>query len=709
MPSKPAGLSVRAAAIGVVCVAAVSVIVTLSELIVASIRLGYLALPPVSLAVLMIVLWCGRGLSRILRGRFALAKHELITVYVMCLVGAMVSSHGLLQKIFPLLVTPNYDANKSNNWARLFFPNIPHWIVPWNPAGIAKQDVAKFFYERLPNGAAVPWHAWVVPLVVWGGFFALVIFCFLCLAAIVQRQWIANEKLTFPLVQLPLEMIEGVDSAGKPLARNPLIWIGIAVPVVIYSIDWLHQFQPTVPNIPLAFDLGQSLGGAGRPWNQIDATLLVFSSAAIGFFYLLPTDILLSIWFFFILCRVQQMVAVQFDMDTPRMPKQDVFLFQGYQSMAAYFVLVGYFVWIARRHLRSVWREATGKPSQPGAEVPGYKLKECPSGTEERNKATGASAGSSNKLNVDNRERDVLSSSLLPMRVAVWGLFGALVAAAGMLVAMGMSPMFAVLEMVASVVVIGLVMARSTAEAGMLMTEVTWAPVDVYALFGSVHALGPQTLTIAAFADHAVAHDQRGLLLCGMLDSAKLGEGANMRGRSILGALALGIVIAIAVAGPLQLVLPYTWGGQKMDYWMENLSPQSQFLRYAAAMTPPAAGQTTASWQAPLFFAIGAVVTLFLTAMRSAFYWWPLHPLGYALAGSFSTILFWFPCLIAWLLKSLTLRYFGIGGFQRARPFFLGLILGEFGMAFLAGLVTVIAFMASHGHYRIPTPPFPWY
>ena len=33
-------------------------------------------------------------------------------------------------------------------------------------------------------------------------------------------------------------------------------------------------------------------------------------------------------------------------------------------------------------------------------------------------------------------------------------------------------------------------------------------------------------LTMAALADHAVAHDQRGLLLAGMLDASKLGDGA---------------------------------------------------------------------------------------------------------------------------------------------------------------------------------------
>ena len=657
-------------AIGAVCVALVCVVVTWSELIVSSIRLGYLALPPVSLAMLVVVLGLAKLAGSRLSTRFALARQELVTIYVMCLVGAMVSSHGLLQKLFPLLVTANYQANKSNNWAKLFFPNIPKWAVPWNPLGPAKQDVAKYFFERLPTGSSVPWQAWLVPLCVWGLFFALVVCAYFCLATIIQRQWIDREKLSFPLAQLPLDIIDGKDSSGRSLASVPLLWIGVAIRVVLYGIDWLHQCQATVPNIPLSININDSLAHVAKPWNQLDVTILVFSSAAIGFFYLLPVDILFSVWFFFVFTRLSQMLLLQFNMDMPRMPKQDVFLYQGYQSMAAYFVLVGYFAWIARPHLARVWRAATNfaEPIDPADD-----------------------------------------NGLVPIRVAVWGLLGSLASSTALLIAMGVTPVFALLEMVASVVVIGLVMARSTSEAGMLMTEVTWAPVDVYALFGSVHALGPRTLTMAAFADHVVAHDQRGLLLAGMLDASKLGDGAQMRGRSIFSALVLGIVIALLVAGPLQLMLPYTYGGLKMDYWMENLSPQSQFMRYASEMTTQPVGATTSTWQAPTFFAVGAIVTLFLTAMRSAFYWWPLHPLGYALAGSFSTIIFWFPCLIAWIFKSLTLRYGGLAAFQRARPFFLGLILGEFGMAFLAGLVTVLAFQLSHGKYRIPTPAFPWF
>ena len=39
------------------------------------------------------------------------------------------------------------------------------------------------------------------------------------------------------------------------------------------------------------------------------------SFAAIGFFFLLPADVLFSIWFFFLLSRVEQVVATSYNMD----------------------------------------------------------------------------------------------------------------------------------------------------------------------------------------------------------------------------------------------------------------------------------------------------------------------------------------------------------------------------------------------------------
>ena len=374
---------------------------------------------------------------------------------------------------------------------------------------------------------------------------------------------------------------------------------------------------------------------------------------------------LFSLWFFFLLTRLEQVFAAAYNMDTPGMPIYPPPLFVGYQTVGAYLVLTAYFFWLARPHLQKVWAAATG------------------------------------------RERVDDSQELLPYRVAVWGLLACIALSALWLWAIGMSPWLALLELVVFLFITAVVMARSTAEAGMLMTETSFRPIDIYRMFGSVHALGASNLAALAFFDNLFLRDQRGLLLTGFLDVGRLTAGARVRRRSFAGAMLLGIGIALAVAGGLNIFLPYHVGANSMDGWMENGSPTSAYGDYQPYFSPNPPLEVTQAWQRPAFCLVGIGVTLFLTVMRAAFFWWPLHPLGYALSGSWSTIEFWFPCLLAWLFKSLILRYGGRGSYTKARPYFLGLILGEFGIAVFFVLVNAVSAAVSPDH-KIPAPAFPW-
>ena len=76
-----------------------------------------------------------------------------------------------------------------------------------------------------------------------------------------------------------------------------------------------------------------------------------------------------------------------------------------------------------------------------------------------------------------------------------------------------------------------------------------------------------------------------------------------------------------------------------------------------------------------------------LTWVRSACLWWPLHPLGFA-TGTFDIMGYvWFSIFVAWSAKSVILRYGGPATYRTARPFFLGLIMGQ---VIVSGLWLVI-------------------
>ena len=652
----------RALVIGAVAAGATAFLVTWAEMVLQTIKIGYLQFPPAALGVLLLIVALSRGAARLVR-RWNLTSSDLLIIYCMCLVGAMTASHGLVEKMVPEMVYPKFGANNNNAWHNLFDPFIHSAQVAYDPGRADKQGVADDYYQKLHPGDPVPWAAWLVPVLNWGLLSGLVLFAFLCLTAILRKQWVDSEKLAFPMAQLPLEI--GGDQDKPAFFRNRVMWMGAGLPILIYAVKGLHLIQPTIPDVTIQWNLTDYV--TTPPYNQAASNVyFILSFAAIGFFFLLPTDVLFSIWFFFLLSRVEQLLMISFNQPTPGMPAYPPPLFIGYQDVGAYLVLSGYFFYIARPHLRRVWAAALG------------------------------------------REKADDADELLPYRVAVWGLIGSIAASSLWLWFNGMSLWLALFELVVCIFVIALVMARSTAEAGMLMTETTFRPVDLIRMFVPIHALGASNLSQLALFDNLFLRDQRGLLLTGMLDSARMTDGTRVRRRAFAGALALGIVIAFAVAVPLNVYLPYHLGASgHMDFWMEQGSPGLTFgdyQQYFRAGTPLPTGS---AWQMPTFFGVGVVMTVFLTLMRAAFFWWPLHPLGYALSGSWSTIEFWFPCLLAWLFKSLILRYGGMGSYTKARPYFLGLILGEFGIAVFFVLVNAVSAAVSPDH-KIPAPAFPW-
>ena len=565
----------RVIVLGIFMAALTSVLVTYAELVVSSIRIGYLQFPPVAIGLMFVMAITKRSMSALTR-RSGLTGSDLLIVYCMMLVAAMVSSHGVVQKWIPLLVVPNYFATTTNNWHGLFDPSIKPGLTPYDPRLPGQQAVSTAYFNGLGHGQAIPWSLWIAPLANWGVLIVLVLTSFLCLASILRRQWVDNEKLAVPLAQLPLEIAGEVDSG---FFRNRMMWLGALIPTVVFALKECHQLVPAVPDIVLTVPLNEFFTTA--PWNGLAYTPLTLSFAAIGFFFLLPADILFSIWFFFALARLEEVAMIAYNIPTPGMPMFPLKLFLGYQSIGAYFVLVGYLVWIARPHLRRVWASAIG------------------------------------------RERVDDSAEMLPYRVAVWGLIATVLGSALWLWGMGMSLWLALLEIVVFVFVIAVVMARSTAEAGMLMTETVFRPIDIYRMFGSIHALGPANLTMLAFVDNLLLRDQRGLLLTGFVDSLRIADGTRVPRRAFAGILALGVLVSTVVAVALNIGLPYTHGALQLDSYMEQVSPSLTWNDYASYMH--AADHPSSAWQMPVFFSVGIVVSLCLTVMRSAFHWWPLQ------------------------------------------------------------------------------------
>jgi len=647
------GLSLRAFLIGILSVVAACIIVSGAELVVHNVPIGGLQLPPVALGLFVFLIGANAAAKRVLRP-IGLSPQELLTIYCMTVMGAMISSRGLLQRVLPFLVTPAYFADETNDWASLYYPHIKKWLLAFQPD--PNQRVIPFsskaFFEGLKTGESIPWNEWIVPLMAWGVLALLVFGVFLCMASILRRQWVDHERLTFPLAQLPLEMVRD-EREGPTLLRNRLTWLGFAVPALIFTLNGFHNMYPALPEVPLEFRLDKMF--ATPPWSNMGYTVVYVSFAAIGFFFLLPVEITLSLWFFFVLMRAQSILAMIYGMETPGMRAYPTSVFIGYQIVGAYLVLTGYTVYIALPHLKHVARAAVG---------------------------------------LENANDD---DELLPYRTAVFGMVICFLGAALWMTMAGMTAWLALLSLAVFVFVIALVMARSTAEAGLLMTESSFRPLDIYRVFAPIHTLGKSSLAVMMVMDTTFFIELRGLLLTAFLDSLKIAQSARIRLRLFLPAFVGSVVIAMVVGAIFQIWLPYREGAVNMYWYSYYFSNRIGLFDYEPVMRGPVDG---VGWQGPFFLVVGATFTAFLAYMRYNFLWWPFHPIGYALCASWTILVFWFPCVVAWAIKSVTIRFGGMRVYRAARPLFLGMVLGEFATAVVWGLISW-----STG---IRAPAFPW-
>lgn len=65
-----------------------------------------------------------------------------------------------------------------------------------------------------------------------------------------------------------------------------------------------------------------------------------------------------------------------------------------------------------------------------------------------------------------------------------------------------------------------------------------------------------------------------------------------------------------------------------------------------------------------------------LIYLRHRLPWWPLHPVGLAISGSYLARRTSFTIFVAWLIKFVLIKIGGPAVYNRSRPLFVGLLVG---------------------------------
>ena len=132
----------------------------------------------------------------------------------------------------------------------------------------------------------------------------------------------------------------------------------------------------------------------------------------------------------------------------------------------------------------------------------------------------------------------------------------------------------------------------------------------------------------------------------------------------------IALVVGVLSFFWIYLHIAYQHGGSSLERFAHVL-----YTRLANWLTDPA---NELNYSGLTSIGAGFSAVLLFAFMRQKFLWWKLHPAGYAISNSMDINVFWFSILAGFTLKWLLIKYGGIKKYQQARPFFLGLILGEY-------------------------------
>ena len=165
----------------------------------------------------------------------------------------------MMQTLVPVIPNGFWFATAENEWQQLFWRYLPSWMT------LSDLSVLQDFYDGESSFYSMRYlAAWWEPVLWWTIFLSVLIWVMICLDLLLRKQWIERERLTYPIVRLPIEMTY---SDGR-LFKNKMLWAGFAIAASIELINGIHAFFPTFPEIPVRkVDLG--IYFTEKPWSAI--------------------------------------------------------------------------------------------------------------------------------------------------------------------------------------------------------------------------------------------------------------------------------------------------------------------------------------------------------------------------------------------------------------------------------------------------------
>jgi len=581
---------------------------------------------------LIVLIALGFPLRRISK-RLSLSSAELVVIYVMVTMVSTISGHTTMTPLLAALTQPYWFASPENEWQSLFWRHIPSWFT------VSDTKILEgYFYGESTFHTIKHLRAWLIPILTWSSFIFFLYLSLLCINSILRKQWVENEKLSYPIVQLPLAM-----ATNPKFFSSRLMWIGLSVAASIRIMNGFHDLFPVIPQIPYTYRLDQFF--TDKPWNAIGYTTMYFNLGIVGLTYFMPLNLSFSCWFFFWLTRAERVFASAVGWKS---------LYLNERASGAWLGIGLLALWLSRRHLTAFAKHVLGLAQVDDSQEP-------------------------------LRYRSAVLMFLVCLAVLTLFCYFA-----------GMS-VWAIIVFYALYCFLAIAITRVRAGLGPPYHEIIGINPRgmMVQMFGSRRLHGGN-LTILTFL-YAFNRCNRAHPMPCQIESFKLGERVGMNNRRLMQAIALATGVGAVATFWAYLRISYNYGVLgELNGWIggagwESFNPLQRWLQYPQGTDV----------RAVTFMGGGFLFVFFLHAMRSRFLWWPLYPSGYVLSGASwgGMIYFWFPVMVSWLIKSIILKYGGLKVHRRAVLFFFGLILGDYIPRSIWSIVSLIlnVYMPSSG------------
>ncbi len=579
-------------------------------------KLGAYQLAPGAIALYALVL-AANALVRRVSPRHALGRAELLLVFAMVSIGVLIGGAGGDSAFMPSLAYPFYFANESNRLAALVHPHTPGWLVP---TGL--RESARWFFEGLRPGMAVPWAAWLSPVAAWSLLLAGMYGAGVAVSLLVYDRWARQERLRFPLMEIPLAI-----TGGQPRDASIRLKAGFLLAAGFGLLQGLPYSFPTFPIIASRWVLPAPLAA---PWSAWGDTIVNLSPAVVGLSYIISSDVCFSLVGFHMLFRLMNVAALGAGL--PMEMEQDYWAWKEYQALICFGGYVG-FAATALWPMLSSW--LGGKRRAGGALSP----------IEAR------------AVRSDRRAGLLLALSLAC--VFLW------------MRTLGMSALAAGAA-IAIYLVFAVVLTRVVCEIGLFLIQPPILPSDV--LGGLGIARHGADAALISFVMPSVLFELRGSILPAMLQGMKLADEARAPTRRALGAMLAAIPLALAAAYVVHLLVFYRYGAsQCLDVWSAKEQAGVGFDNLARRAGSVAGVQ----WSRVGWMAGGLSLLVGMQQLRRAVLWFPVNPVGMVMAVSYPSVTLWASMTVGGLLKVLMLRYGGKRWHDAGKDVAIGVVLGH--------------------------------